>query len=234
MNILLVKPYENDNYSYKALFDQVLKVKEKNQVDLVVFPNGFSTVESREEAWDFIRYTSHLVKAPVICGFTLYDGSEQALYVNGAPAIGETSGSLFVNHSTVTNFAFGMYQDVVDGVKPNEPILLNSCRIQVHIGQEMVSLEAMEKWAEEGVNILIHLTDGDGEISEWCDVLKEQSAKLDVTVLGSFVSQTNKQQPSSQIGFRSGMQLTATDELDTEEKAHAFRLFSIDVPILEE
>ncbi len=228
MHILLVDVYGGENYSYKTLYDEVLAIKENKQVDLLVFPEGFATGESVEEAWDFIRYTSHLVKTPVICGFVLYDGRELVLYINGAPASGETSDSLFANHSTADKLDFEIDRDLVEGLNPSEPILLNDRRIHVHMGRDMVSL------GEGDVDVLINLASSNVAMEERCNVLKKQSIKLGASVLCTTTNRTNQKQPSDHIGFRVGKRLKANDKWINEEMAHAFSLFSIDNPIFEE
>lgn len=232
MNILLVQPFETDHYSYKTLFDQVLSIKEQQQVDLVVFPEGFSTVENEDEGWDFVRYTSALLKTPVICGLSYYDGRERAVYVNAVLASGETAHAIFVKQPIAEKLTFEMDRDLANGAKPYESILLNGHRIQVHMGHEVFS--PVETIEQEGVDILINLTSSDVRKAEWCNVLKEQSVKLDAIVLCTMVNRANKNQPSGYIGFKSGERLKANYKLVNGEMAHAFSLYSIDNLLFEE
>lgn len=234
MNILLVQPYDNYKYSYDKLYDQVLKITEKKQVDLVVFPEGFATAESEDEGWNIVEYISDLLKTPIVCGLSYYDGTERALYVNLNPASGETADSVFIKHSTAGKLAFEIDPDVLKDAKPYEPILLNGQRIQVYICHDMFFPLITEKLEQAGMDILLNLTGGNVKMSKWCNVLKGRSIELDTTVLCTMANRTNMKQPSDRIVFSSGKRLKANYKLGNGEKTHAFSLFSVDHPILEE
>ena len=234
MNILLVQPYENYKYSYQKLYDQVLKITEKNPVDLVVFPEGFVGRVNENEAWSIVEGVAEFLDTPVICGITFIDGTERALYVNWTPSEGETVDSIFIKHSTAEKVVFELEKDEIEDPELYEPIILKGQRIQVYICHDMFFPLVTEKLEQEGLDILINLTGGNVKMSKWCNVLRGRSIELDTTVLCTMANRTHMKQPSDRIGFKSGEQLKANYKLGNGEKTHAFSLFSTDNPLLEQ
>ncbi|MBB5181106.1 putative amidohydrolase [Planomicrobium koreense] len=234
MNILLVQPYNNYKYDYQKLYDQVLKIIEKKLVDLVVFPENFIDRVSENEAWEIVEGLAEFLDTPVICGISFADGTERALYVNWAPAEGETVDSVFIKHSSAEKLVFELEKDELEDPELYEPILLNGQRIQVYICHDMFFPLVTEKLEQEGLDILINLTGGNVKMSKWCNVLKGRSIELDTTVLCTMANRPDMKQPSDRISFKSGERLKANYKLGNGEKTHAFSLFSTDDPVIEE
>ncbi|TWT05435.1 hypothetical protein FQV26_13460 [Planococcus sp. CPCC 101016] len=234
MNILLVQPYFNKKFSREKFFGQLVKIIEEKPVELIVFPEGYMGAATIEEAWEIVEDLEEYLDTPIICGISFPDGTERALYVNGAAEEGETEKSIFIKHSTAKKLAFDLDPDDLKKMRVYEPVILNDKRIQVYICHDMFFPLVTEKLEQEGLDILINLTGGNVKMSKWCNVLKGRSIELDTTVLCTMANRTDEKQPSDRIGFKSGERLKANYKLGNGEKTHAFSLFSTDDPVIDE
>jgi len=233
MNILLVQPYEDYKFIYQKLYEQILKIINKHNVDLVVFPEAFIEVKDNKEARDIVEDIADFLYKPVLCGMSYADGTERALYFNCTPSDGETSDSIFIKHSTAKRVAFDLGIQELEDLKVYNPILLNGQRIQTYICHDMFFPLITERLEEEEIDILINLTGGNVKMSKWCNVLKGRSIELDSFVLCTMANRKGEKQPSDRIAFHGGEKLTANFKQGSGLRSHAFSIFSTTQPIQE-
>ncbi|OMP68727.1 nitrilase-related carbon-nitrogen hydrolase [Domibacillus epiphyticus] len=226
MEILLVQPYEDYQYSYQKLYNEIKDILTQQQVDLVVFPEAFIQLDDGDDAWTAVEYIADLLNKPILAGLSMPDGSERAYYVNWDPKEGETEDKYFIKHSTAMTTIFDYEFTNAELESIYAPIILNNERIQVYICHDMFFPLVTERLEQEGVDILINLSGGNVKMSKWCNLLKGRSIELNSYVFCTMGNRVNMSQPSDRIGYYQGNKLQPSYIKGYGEKEHAFSIFS--------
>ncbi|GGA40697.1 nitrilase-related carbon-nitrogen hydrolase [Psychrobacillus lasiicapitis] len=227
MQILLVQPYEDYQYNYQNLYDEVLDIIKHQKVDLVVFPEAFIQLENEEDPWSFIENIADFLNKPVLLGFSMPDGSERAYYLNWEPKEGETEEKFYIKHSTARKTLFDFELTNEEQQMMYTPVILNGKRIQPYICHDMFFPLVTERLEKQGADILINLTGGNVKMSKWCNILKGRSIELNSYVFCTMGNRINMNQPSDRIGYYQGQKLRACYTKGNGEEEHAYSIFSI-------
>lgn len=228
MEILLVQPYEDYQYNYHNLYDEVLDIIKVQKVDLVVFPEAFIQLENEEDPWSFIEDIADLLNKPVLLGFSMPDGSERAYYLNWEPQEGETKEKFYIKHSTARKTLFDFELTNEENHMIYAPIILNGRRIQAYICHDMFFPIVTERLEKQGIDILINLTGGNVKMSKWCNILKGRSIELYSYVFCTMGNRIDMNQPSDRIGYYQGKKLRPRYTEGNGEKNHAYSIFSLE------
>lgn len=228
MDILLVQPYEDYEYVYYDLLNEIQDVIQHNPVDLIVFPEGFMYLETSSERFYKVRELNKYFETPVIVGFGTEVGSQEAIYVNMAATDEETVTNFYIKHSTAEKVLFDFKLEDDFRAQVYKPIILKGKKIQMYICHDMYYPLITERLEREGLDILINLTGGNVSMSKWCNILKGRSIELGIPVLCTMANRINETQPSDRIAYRDGKRLHPRLTRGNSKTDHSLSIFSTD------
>lgn len=229
MRILMIQPIYDSQFTMKGLVAKAQKIVAQQMVDLVVFPESFGHAKNYEAAMRLMHKMAVRLNVAVLSGMALEDGSEWGLYVNPAPAEGETAEKAYVKHSTAEKVAFDFDVAFLQKAKIFEPIILSGQKIQAIISHDLFFPLITEKLEKNGMDILIHLSEGNVNMSKWHNILRGRSYETDALLLCTMGHDPLHRQPSDIIAYKRGVPLIPEYmEGDTFEQDDIYHLFDLD------
>lgn len=235
MKVLLVQPYgDNGGYDLQEVYENVKFVLEdsREQVDLIVFPEGFAYVEDvQQECWDLTMEIAHFYGVPVVVGASTAEGTEEAYYFN--PNVdpnnpqGDSLDKLYIKHSTAQRVYFDYNFDEATDALVYKPFMLNGLRVQLCICHDMFYPLLMERLVQEGMDVLINLTGGNVKMSKWNTLLRGRSLEIDGAVICTMGNRTSMKQKSDRIVYDKGDRLVPIWDYGDGEIGHAYSIFDL-------
>lgn len=224
MKILMVQPVYDAKFTLRSLIAKIERILIQQEVDLVVFPESFYQSATRNAAMKFMKKMAERLQVAVMSGVSLADGSEWAFYYNPKPQLNETTQTAFLKHSTAAKIAFDY--DMAIRADIYDPIYLQGHRIQSIISHDLFFPLVVNRLEQEGMDLLIHLTEGNVRMSKWHNILKGRSYETDALILCTMGHDPNQTQTSDIIAYRKGVRIIPEymtgDSYDHEDACHLF------------
>lgn len=224
----MIQPIYDTQFTVRALLAKIEKIVAQQEVDIVVFPESFYQAATYDAAMKIMYKMADKLRVALLSGVSLADGSEWALYYNPNPKDWETRETAFVKHSTATKLAFDYDPQVLTDKDVYRPIYLKDYALQAIISHDLFFPLITERLEREGMDMLIHLTEGNVKMSKWHNVLRGRSFETSALILCTMGHDPEQKQASDIIAYRKGVRIVPEfmvgDSFDHEDACHLFDL----------
>lgn len=230
MNILLVQPYSHDvSYDDASIYQQLLTIIDHNDVDLIVFPEGFGYAEHLEDAATTVKTIGDGLQKPVAIGLTFADGTEEAYYYNPLHDTRypkDTLHKTYIKHSSAKRVFFDDLYSEEFLAQLYEPIILNGQKIQIVLGEDIHYPLLTEKLSRHGMDVLITMARNTTRPSKQHDMLQGRSIEMNGLVLCTMTDNPNHVYTLQPLAYHNGKQLQPSYVLKDKHQYTIFQTSS--------